>query len=199
MSNQVSYAERSFTLAAGSTLKYPRQATFIDCLASSAAFKIKLDNSPESDFNAGLQFEPIGGFQDVEIRNPNAVPITLTLGFGIGNMRDNRVTLNAGQTLPVRQGSPDVFNTLHYISVPVSSAILLRAANPLRADITIWAADGNAGLLYITSGAALDQNYGIILNPGQSLTLTNAADIYAFNASPTNTAACRVFENAWSA
>lgn len=177
--NMVSFAERSYLLAAGTTMKIDRQASFLTCLESSDSFKIKLNNSPESDFGAGLQFEPIGGFSSVELRNPGATDITLTLGFGIGNMHDNRVTLNTGQTLPVRQSVPDIFSASNIYTIANADKIIV-PANPLTRRVMVQNWDTSATVFL--NGVTMTVNgNGLRLPPGGSaVEIETTDDVHAY-------------------
>jgi len=108
MSN-IQYATRRFTIPAGESLTTIRDSNFVTCLDAGGPFRVRFDDGPESDFEAGLTYSPDGGFSRLEMRNTNPSAIDVFLGFGKGNINDARVTISSGQVLQVSANSPDTF------------------------------------------------------------------------------------------
>ncbi|WGT50151.1 hypothetical protein [Thioclava nitratireducens] len=180
MAKSVNYATRDYTVEPGATLQIVRQAQFVACLAASSTFKIAFDDGSESDFEAGLTYSPESGFSRILIRNPGAQTLTVSLGIGAGNIRDGRVTINAGVTLPVREGAPDVF-TAQRIQIVSQTDTLILPENPLRKEVIIQN-QNSSGTLYLNGAPMGGDNKGLaVLYGGASVTLETTAAIYGYN------------------
>lgn len=172
---QPNYATREFTIAPGALVQVARASDFLVCLASSAPFRVSLDSQPASDFEAGLTLSPAGGFALAAIENTGAASLTITLGFGVGNVRDARISGQVG----TKETMPDTLTSGAAVSVATGGATLIRGANSARREIVII--NSGAGAVYIGSDAAAVAGAGLPLQAGQSMTLQTAAAIYARN------------------
>lgn len=197
MTKSVNYATRDFSVAPGATVQIVRQARQVACLAASSTFRIAFDDGSESDFEAGLTYSPEAGFTRILIRNPGAQTLTVTLGIGSGSIRDARVTINAGVTLPVREVSPEILTTGAAIIAATGAATEAAAANALRREIMLVNTDA-AATVYACGSATAAAGEGLPILPGQSLTLESSAAIYLRNDSGAAVAVA-VAEMGWSA
>lgn len=181
MKRPVTYAVRQFLIPAGETVSVVRDAGFLTCLDATAPFKVAFDEGSENDFEAGLTYTPVEGFDRVAMRNPTAGPITVRLGFGKGAIADARVVLSSGNTLWTRERPADQVSTGAAIAAASGAVTLLAAADALRREIMVVAPTTATGPVYIGGAAAAAAGEGIPLLPGQSLTLSTGAAIYARN------------------
>lgn len=195
--SRINYATLAYTIAAGGTISIIRQADFVACLTASDKFRIAFDDGSESDFEAGLTYAPGEGFSRLTLRNPNASAITVQLGIGAGAIRDGRVTINAGVTLPTRESAPDVLSTGAPVSAATGAATQLAPANGLRREILLVNTD-SAATVFVGGNAAAAAGEGIPVLAGQSLTLESSAAVYARNDSGAAVAVA-VAEMEWSA
>lgn len=179
--SKVTYAVRRYTIGPGETVDIVRDAGFITCLDATAAFKIRFDDGSASDFEAGLTYRPTTGFERVSLLNHNDETIVVRLGFGKGDIADARVTISAGNTLSVRELVADELDTPAPISVANGAVAALVAANDLRRELLVVSPVTAAGTVYIGGDAAAVAGQGLPLMPGQSLTLTTGAAVYARN------------------
>ena len=177
----MSIVTRTYTIAAGSSVKMSRKADFLRCLESTGIAEVQFDNAGDGgDLEGGLAYWPQGGFSQADILNPTASDITLIIAVGKGRMEDNRATVNTGQTLPTRETAPDVLSANAPVSAVNAAATLLSAANAKRREILIVNTDA-AATVYIGGDPAAAAGAGVPLLPGQSLTLETSAAVYARN------------------
>jgi hypothetical protein len=171
---QPNYATRDFTIPAGALVQVARASDFLVCLQASAPFRVSMDNQPASDFEAGLTLSPVGGFQLVAIENTGAATLTIRLGFGIGNVRDGRISGQVG----TKETMPDQLTTGAPVACPTGASTLVIAANSARREAVLI--NSGAGVVYIgqAAGAA---GAGLPLQAGQSITLQTSAALYARN------------------
>ncbi|PIE10508.1 MAG: hypothetical protein CSA72_08355 [Rhodobacterales bacterium] len=88
-----SYISSTWTVPANGAVTVNRSAEFLSCLDAAAPFRVRIGNTPETAFEQGLTFHSDVTFDRVEIVNPNAFEISVTLGFGRGNISDNRLVV----------------------------------------------------------------------------------------------------------
>lgn len=171
---QPNYATRDFTIPAGALVQVARASDFLVCLASSAPFRVSMDNQPASDFEAGLTLSPVGGFQLVAIENTSAASLNVRLGFGIGNVRDARISGQVG----TKETMPDQLTTGAPVACLAGASTLVIAANSARREAVLI--NNGAGVVFIGSAGAA-AGAGLPLQAGQSMTLQTSAAIYARN------------------
>lgn len=177
MAKSVNYATRDYTVEPGATLQIVRQAQFVACLAASDTFKIAFDDGSESDFEAGLTYSPESGFSRILIRNPGATTLTVSLGIGAGNIRDGRVTINAGVTLPVRAASPDKLTTHPQQVFSGATLTKIASADPLRKELVIYNKAGSAIMLRKAGDTGATE--GINIGVGERFIMEFSGDLYA--------------------
>jgi hypothetical protein len=182
----VNYKALAYTIGAGETLGVEKQSGFITCLEASAAFKIKFDDGSFSDFEAGLTYSPLNGFNRVDIRNPTENAISVTLAFGTGEINDARVTISAGTDLNVKERVPDVFSTGAAITCVKGTTTLAAAYNPNRKELFIVSPTDADGPIYIGGTISTPQQSGLPLAAGQSLVLNTSAAVWIRNNTGTN-------------
>jgi hypothetical protein len=178
MSN-IQYATRRFTIPAGEVLTTIRDSNFVTCLDAGGPFRVRFDDGPESDFQAGLTYSPDGGFSRLSMRNTGASAIDVFLGFGKGNINDARVTISSGQVLQVSANSPDTFEAGAAVSCDDGSTTALVAADTTRRTAMILN-DGD-GRVYISGNPAAVAGEGLPLNPAATASLDTAGALYARN------------------
>ena len=109
MNTAPQYATRRVTVPAGGTVEIVRTATFVTVLAADAPFRARFDNYPEFDLEQGLTLRTPNGFQRIELRNPSAGPINVTIGLGRGDVNDARLVIS-GQ-VETQEQMPELFTT----------------------------------------------------------------------------------------
>ena len=171
------YAVRHFTIPAGASVETYRAADFLTCLGATAGFKLSFDNAPRVDFEAGLTLRTAGGFTRLEMINEGASDISITLGFGRGDIQDSRLTL--GGTIGADNIAPENFAAGAPVSALNAAAKLIAAANANRREIVL--VNAGAATVYIGGDAGAVAGAGLPLAGGQSLALTTSAAIYARN------------------
>ena len=61
------YSTRSFAVPANGSIELYREAEFLTCLEATGDFKIKIDNGPSFDFEAGLSISFDRAFTRLEL------------------------------------------------------------------------------------------------------------------------------------
>lgn len=171
------YTEWTFALAAGQTEQVSISADFVACLAATANFTLSLDGSPHANFMAGLLYRAPQGFDKLEITNPTAGAISVTLGIGSGDLRDARLSLSG--SLKTKEVAPDLFTTGAAVSAPNAAVTLLAAGNLNRRTVMIN--NTGSGTVYIGGNAAALAGEGLPLLAGQERGIDTTAAIYARN------------------
>ena len=172
------YTTRKFTIAAGEAVEVYRQAQFISCLKATHAFKLKFNNGPTTDFEAGLTYKHVAEFERVQLVNPSPTDIlTVTLAFGRGEIRDARLTLS-GQ-INTYEASPDVLTTIAPVAAVDAATTPLVGLNARRKEVVF--SNNGAGQVFIGGDPAAVAGSGIPLGAGGVLVLTTAAAVYARN------------------
>jgi len=166
----------TYSIAAGGRLEIHRTADFISCLGASSPFKLSIDGQPNTDFQSGLTYTPQSGLKHVIATNEGDAPISVTLAFGKGDIKDNRSAI-AG-TIDTRPQAPDALTTLAPVSCPNAAATLVLAANSLRRDAILT--NTGAGTVFI-QGAAGAAGAGLPLGPLATAVLTTGAAIRVRN------------------
>lgn len=181
-----SLASFAITIPPGGSDEVHRAADFITCLSASHAFQLALDGGPVSDFESGLTFKPTGGLRLTRINNPDPVhPLTLQLGFGRGDILDNRTSFSGtidvmpAGNFPVETVSPDVLTTGAPISCEYAAVTALAAANSKRVEVMVTNTGG--ATVYVGGDPAASPGEGIPVSGGASLVLSSGAAIYARN------------------
>lgn len=87
------YISGTWTVPPGEMVAVNRSAEFLTCLNAASPFRIRIGSGPETDFEQGLTFRSDRSFDRVEIVNPHAQELSVTLGFGRGDIHDNRLVI----------------------------------------------------------------------------------------------------------
>lgn len=177
MSERPTYATRSFTVPAGGSVEIYRQASFLTCLEANGEFEVSFDNAPRVEFEQGLTFRTPGGFDRLQIINPNASALTVRMGFGKGDVRDARLTI--GGQLNMAEVMPDLLTTGAAVAAADAAVTLLAAANTARREIVV--SNDGVGKIYIGGAAGAAAGEGLPLAAGATLVLETTAAVYARN------------------
>lgn len=98
------YISGTWTVPPGEMVAVNRSAEFLTCLNAASPFRIRIGSGPETDFEQGLTFRSDRSFDRVEIVNPHAQELSVTLGFGRGDIHDNRLVISsAGGGISTRE------------------------------------------------------------------------------------------------
>ena len=101
---QSSYKEFTIVLGANAVYTLNNPYNFCRCLSSTGKFKVAWStNQMDTDFEGGLQakFDTILPY--VQIFNPSSSAITISLGLGVGDFDDSRLTFSGSvQTIPAQ-------------------------------------------------------------------------------------------------
>lgn len=192
----MSIVTRIYVIAAGSSVTIHRQADFLRCLDLQGApsINVEFDNGDGGDLAGGLMYRPEGGFQTVELKNTNATSVTINVAMGKGTMEDNRATVNTGQTIPVRQGAPDVFTTIA-TAVGSGQATVISAYNALRKTFTLKVDQSFNATYQVKLGAGGGQNWP--MSAGDSVEIETTSEIILSNSTP-SAVSIYIAETAWS-
>lgn len=172
-----SYSAKTYTLEPGEAVELHRYADFVVCLEARAPFAIAFDGGPETEFEKGLTFEAVTAFARVRIVNTDAATQTIRLGLGSGGIRDSRLALSSAiSTVPA---GADTFVAGAPVIVPDGDAVQVLGADQGRRE-AVLVNDGD-GRVYIGGAAGAEAGEGLPLEPGQAMTLTTAAKIFARN------------------
>lgn len=125
--------------------------------------------------SAGLGYKCPVVLPYLQLFNPNANPITITIAVAIGDITDDR--LNVAGTVITREQQASTFATSQ-VTLAAATATLISAADPDRAYISIKA--GNTDSFYGTSAALTNLN-GFKISAGQTYIVNNLANIYLYN------------------
>ena len=176
MSRNIAYKTFDYVIPAGGAVGVQRDTSQVTCLEASAPFRVKFDNGPASDFEAGLTYRPPEGFELFEMINPGAEPITVKIALGKGDIRDARMTLNG--EVDSRERAPDVLTTGGPKVCPGGGAVtLVAAANELRREIMLVNTSG-AVTVWAGGDPGAGGGHGLPILPNQSLVLQTAAAVY---------------------
>lgn len=173
---KTSYKTGSYTIPAQGEIGVNRVADFLTCLSASHKFRVRFDNGTESDFEAGLTLHDPDGFTRVEIRNPSDDPLIIHMGFGLGDIRDSRLTLTG--TINTQEVAANVFAAHPPLSVAAGAVELVSDRNAARSEIGITNRGANEIWL---RGDAVAAVAGQPVAPGQGVVLSVAAAVYAYN------------------
>ena len=179
MNNRPQYATRAYTIPAGATVELIRSATFVTVLSATGPFKARFDDAPSFDLEQGLTIRTPNGFRRMEFTNPGASAISVKVGVGRGDVNDARLTLS-GQ-VNTAETMPDTLTTGAPVAATNAAVTQIAATNPLRREVLAVVDTGAAGPVYIGGDAGAAAGQGIPVQPGQSLTLSTTAALYARN------------------
>ncbi len=167
-----------FTVLAGQMLEIGATGDFVRCLESTATFEISLNSGSRLYFSSGIEYKTSGTdeFTSIQIFNVGGSPLTVTLGWGYGELNDNRLTATAALNI----ATPTGLQTTADQTVNSNSSGLIVAANNDRKEVIISNLADNGGKMRI-GDSNVSSTRGVELSPGQSITLTTTAAIYAYN------------------
>lgn len=170
------YKTGIYTIPPGGEISVQRAANYLICLEGSAPFKIRFNDGTVSDFEAGITLRQPDGFTKLEVVNPTQNPLAVTLGFGIGDVRDSRMTITG--TLDTKVQTPPNFTAQAVQSVPAGEVSEIAAVTPTRAEIGLT--NEGADKVWVR-GDAVAAIAGQPIEAGQSVVLTTTAALYVFN------------------
>jgi len=189
------YTTRSVTIPANGTVELYREAQFITCLSGAASFKVKVDNGPAFEMEAGLSVAFENPFTRLELIDESGANNLVKVALGKGGVKDARLVLT-GQ-VDSREAAPDVLTTGAPISALATTTTALAAANAKRREVMVVNTDA-ATTIHVGGNAAAAAGQGVPVLAGQSLTLQTTAAVYARNDS-VSAVAVAVAELEWSA
>lgn len=166
---QSSYKEFTFTLPAGGVYTLNNPYNFCRCLESTGKFKVAWSsNQMDTDFNQGLQAKFDTVLPYVQFFNPSGAPIVISVGLGIGDFDDSRLSVSGVvYTEPAQYAAFAVqqytFPASGVLTIPAAQRVIIQ--NTSSSNVYIGAANG----LQL-------QQYGTF-----EYTLETAIDIYGTN------------------
>jgi len=133
------YHEYTYTLAPGDVLPINVDSDFVNCISADYDFKVSFNDGPESNFRRGMKYTPGQTVRRTTIRNSGTVSNSITLGLGLGDIVDAR--LSVPQELLSASIVPDTGKHDGKTIVSTGAAIrdywLLAPANPNRREIMV--------------------------------------------------------------
>jgi hypothetical protein len=183
------YGSQSRTIAAGAEERFDISGTFLRCLyASHSDFQLRIDGGAWQYFDQGLKYvaDDGDGFGYVSIINNSASPLDITLGYGFGDLDDDRLSLVGGNLPVVPAGGAAFFD----VQARVPDAVALdQDTIASGASSTIIAADPNrvvghltnhgAGTVHVRDAAAA--GIGRPVDPGETFKFRTQAALYVYN------------------
>jgi len=176
--NRRRYATWRGTIPAGGAEVVTVFGTFVTCLASTADFKIALDDGAPADFMQGLTFvaAPGDSFAELRIENPSAFDVEVTIGFGSGQIIDARATF--ADAIPI--GSSPNFVSGPDIEIPAGGVLLLAAADPKRRKFILRHRSINAREIRL-GDSAVAATEGHEVDPGEVFSADVSGDVWGYN------------------
>jgi hypothetical protein len=178
---------QTLTLQPGQSRTFPGQTDGFNCHDATGPFQFQPAGGGWSDWVEGLEYAPPYQFDGFSVRNTGASAVTLTISFGDGRIRDNRLKLIDGIVPTEIQGTignrptiPDKIGSGAPVVALNSAVTLLSAENLLRMEIVIVNMDENATIFVGGDPAAL-VGQGLPVGPGQSNDWDTSAALYARN------------------
>jgi hypothetical protein len=176
-----SYAARSFEIPAGESVQVYRQSNFLTCLEANRAFQVAFDGNSPNDFEKGLTYREDKGFTRVRIINNNPDELSVKLGFGRGQVADNRLVVTDG----IKTSAPQNFSTIQY-EIPAGDTV--SAGSGFGAREFLFANEGDAEVRLLSgqdtrqlANGTVDTGTGWPIEPGSKLVLTVADQIQIKN------------------
>jgi acetyltransferase-like isoleucine patch superfamily enzyme len=168
-----SYVEYTTTVPPGETHLVPKRANVVRVLEASSTFKIGVGNSPTGLAFKGLKFKEDSGkfFSKIILDNlEGAGAVAVTLGLGIGDVDDSRISGTVSVVVGSGIQSGD--------DVAVGAGVtLLCAANTSRLELILCALTANTAVIRI-GDPLITMTRGHPLEPGQSVVLNTTAAVY---------------------
>lgn len=185
-------ATREIIIPANGNTGIVREAEFLTCLEASAPFRLRLDQGPQMDFEAGLGLTVAEKFQRIDFINNTAEEIRIRVALGKGDIADARLvlsgTVDTRMTEPVqvsgvvdtRENGPDDFGGLSPISVPNGQSVQAFASDAKRVE-AIVSLDATATGPVFLAGGMEGASIGVPVYPGQSFMLATSSPVYVRN------------------
>ena len=167
------YSTRSFAVPANGSIELYREAEFLTCLEATGDFKIKIDNGPSFDFEAGLSISFDRAFTRLELIDVTGATNVVKIALGKGGVKDARLVLSG--RIDTKPATPDVLTTGAPVAAAPGANTALAAANVQRKEAIL--ANQGAGTVYVNGSAG----QGVPLAAGAIMVLENAGPIYARN------------------
>jgi hypothetical protein len=177
-----SFTTYAYTLAAGATVKINRQFRHIRGLAGDTAYQVRFPESAPSDFQTGLAYNSPVILDGVEIINPTAGSIDLTVALADGPIDDNRLVGQIDISGGIRLAGN---RSASYGAVIIgTSAAQIVAAAADRGTCLIQNLGANP--IYIGSDNSVTTANGVEIAAGGSASVTLQTDIYGISGSAGN-------------
>ena len=117
---QSSYKEFTLTLPANGIYTLNNPYNFCRCLSATGKFKVAWSsNQMDTDFEGGLQAKFDTVLPYVQIFNPSSTPLTLSMGLGIGDFDDSRLTVSGTVSTAPAQYNDFTAETLTFDSTGI--------------------------------------------------------------------------------
>ena len=171
------YSTRSFAVPANGSIELYREAEFLTCLEATGDFKIKIDNGPSFDFEAGLSISFDRAFTRLELIDVTGATNVVKIALGKGGVKDARLVLSG--RIDTKPATPDVLTTGAPVAAAPGANTALAAANVQRKEAIL--ANQGAGAVYVNGSAAAAAGQGVPVAAGAIMVLENAGPIYARN------------------
>lgn len=171
-------ATREIIIPANGNTGIVREAEFLTCLEASAPFRLRLDQGPQMDFEAGLGLTVAEKFQRIDFINNTAEEIRIRVALGKGDIADARLVLSG--TVDTREALPDGFVGHSPVSVGQARQEQIFDTNRDRVEAILTLDAAATGPVFLT-GPNGGFSTGVPLFPGQTATLKTTGEIWAAN------------------
>lgn len=180
--SQLPYQEFNYTIDAGDKQTIYFVFRYFRILSITGTSNLKLrfgQNVNVTDFaGAGLGIELDETYDQVEITNNDASPVTLRVALAMGRVFDDRLSVSS--TVSVSNVSPASFVSSADVAVSSLATTSVLAANTSRKEAFICNKNANGGIVKLSDSAG-GASEGIEIPAGSTFIVSTTAQLYVYN------------------
>lgn len=175
--SEIYNVHRNVVVPAGGSREIGAVGSYVSVLESTLDFNIGIEDDALQFITQGLTIGTRDGstFNRVRIENPNPGAITLTLAFGIGEIRDSRLSATAALNLTKASN----LTTVADVSCANAAATQVIAVNTTRRRVLVQNLDIAATLRVGDSSVTAARGHR--LGPGETLELQSTEAVFVRN------------------
>jgi hypothetical protein len=180
--SKAAYASIAGVIAGNDTRQFNVTGTFIRCFAASHTdFLIRIDDDPVQFFDQGVGIELAEGerFTKIEVVNKSPTDLSIELGYGAGQVSDNRLSL-VGGALPVEQRVLAAAEASETIAATSDGTIIAADPERYRGHLT----NHGAGAVHVRATAG--GTVGRPVLPGETFEFRTQSALYVHNPNGTS-------------
>lgn len=178
MTGIVGYSVYTLSIAAGGRERLGWPGDYVRCLALSGATAIRIafDGAPDQYMALGLAYRSPEPWREVELVNPGAGAVTIQVGIGLGEIRDDRLIYSA----PIEIAKATVIRSTADVAIAAGAVVQVLAAAATRRRAIVGALTTNARELRV-GDSLVTATRGLELDPGDRIELEIATAVYVAN------------------